>query len=126
MKKILVIDDADLERELLIEVLRGSGIKNEFLQARDGDEAIEMLGLNHKDICLILLDWQMPKMSGMEFMEGVVKVPAVNQIPIVMVSASGTDDNKKKARDVNPQLGGYVVKPYKPEELVNVIQEYLK
>jgi len=124
--KILAIDDADLERELLIEVLKGSGITNEFLQARDGDEALEILGKNYRDICLILLDWQMPKVSGMEFMAGVIKVPAVSKIPIIMVSASGTDENKKKARDVNPSLGGYIVKPYKPEELVETIKPFLK
>jgi len=124
--KILAIDDADLERELLIEVLKGSGVTNEFLQARDGDEALEVLGKYFKEICLILLDWQMPKVSGMEFMEGVVKVPAVAHIPIIMVSASGTEENKKKARDVNPNLGGYIVKPYKPEELLDVIKPFLK
>ncbi len=124
--KILVIDDSTLERELLIEVLKGSGIKNDFLQAKDGDEAIELLGRNFKDICLILLDWQMPVMSGMEFMKNVVKVPAVAGIPIIMVSASGTEENKKQAKDANPKLAGYVVKPYTPESLVEAIKPHLK
>ena len=124
--KILVIDDSDLERELLVEVLRGSGVQNEFLHAKSGEEAIDVLGRNFKEICLIMLDWQMPKMSGMEFMEGVVKVPAVNAIPIVMVTASGTDENKKKAHDVNPKLAGYIIKPYNPESVVKTIKPYLK
>ncbi|HOD12561.1 MAG TPA: response regulator [Candidatus Omnitrophota bacterium] len=125
-KKILVIDDSTLERELLIEILKGSGIKNEFLQARSGEQAIEILGRNYKDVCIILLDWQMPEMSGLEFMEGVVKVPAVAKIPIVMVTASGSDDNKRQAKQVNPALAGYVVKPYEPEVLVDAIKPYLK
>lgn len=125
MKKILVIDDSALERELLIEVLKGSGVKNDFLQAKDGDEAIELLGKNFKEICLILLDWQMPEMSGMEFMENVVKVPAVAAIPIVMVSASGTEENKKQAHAVNPNLASYVVKPYTPESLLKAIEPYI-
>jgi two-component system chemotaxis response regulator CheY len=124
-KKILVVDDSDLERELLIEVLKGAGVKNEFLQARSGEEAIQVLGTRFKEICLILLDWQMPQMSGMEFMEAVVKVPQVKSTPIVMVTASGTDENKKKAATVNPSLGGYVVKPYTPETLVQVIEKYI-
>src|SRR3989344_5584290 len=126
MMKILVIDDSDLERELLVEVLRGSGVQNEFLHAKSGEEAIDVLGRNFKEICLIMLDWQMPKMSRMEFMEGVVKVPAVNAIPIVMVTASGTDENKKKAHDVNPKLAGYIIKPYNPESVVKTIKPYLK
>jgi len=125
MKKILVIDDADLERELLIEILKGAGIDNECMQAKNGEQAIQVLGTQYKDIGLILLDWQMPEMSGLEFMEGVMKVPAVASIPIVMVTASGTEENKKKARDVNPSLAGYIVKPYTPKVLVEVIKPVL-
>ena len=124
--KILVVDDSDLERELLIEVLRGAGVQNEFLQAKTGEDAIHILGTQYKNICLILLDWQMPQMSGMEFMEAVVKVPKVSDKAIIMVTASGTDENKKKAQSVNPNLAGYVVKPYTPEALLEIIRPYAK
>ncbi len=124
-QKILVVDDSDLERELLIEVLKGAGVKNEFLQARSGEEAIQILGTRYKEINLILLDWQMPKMSGMEFMEAVVKVPQVANKNIIMVTASGTEENKKKARGVNPRLAGYVIKPYTPESLLETIKPYI-
>jgi len=125
-RRILVVDDSDLERELLIEVLKGAGVANDFLQARTGEEAIQLLGTRYKEIGLILLDWQMPQMSGMEFMEAVVKVPAVADKPIIMVTASGTDENKKKAKAVNPNLVGYVVKPYTPESLLNVIYPFVR
>jgi len=124
-KKILIVDDSDLERELLMEVLRGTGVKNDFLQARTGEEAIQVLGTRYNEIGLILLDWQMPQMSGMEFMEAVVKVPQVARTPIIMVTASGTDENKKKASTVNPNLAGYIVKPYTPDSLVDVIKKYI-
>ncbi len=123
--RILVVDDSDLERELLIEVLKGAGVANECLQARTGEEAIEVLGTRFKEIGLILLDWQMPQMSGMEFMEAVVKVPQVARIPIVMVTASGTEDNKKKAKEVNPNLAGYIVKPYTPESILETIRPHV-
>ncbi len=122
--KILVVDDSDLERELLMEILRGIGIKNDFLEARTGEEAIEVLGKRYKEVGLILLDWQMPKMSGMEFMTAVVNVPQVANIPIIMVTASGTDENKKRATATNPNLAGYIVKPYTPELLIDVIKKY--
>ena len=124
--KILVVDDSVLERKLLMGVLKKNGIENDILQAVDGEEAIQVLGNNYKDICLILLDWQMPKMSGIDFMKAVSKVPAVAYIPIVMVTASGSDDNKKEARDANPNLAGYVVKPYKPETLLTAIKPYVR
>ncbi len=125
MGKILIVDDSALERELLMEILHGSAIQNECLHASNGDEAIEILGRNYKDICLILLDWQMPEMSGLEFMEGVLKVPAVAKIPIVMVTASGTEDNKKKVKSINPNIAGYIIKPYEPTILVETIKPFL-
>lgn len=123
--KILVVDDSLLERKLLINVLKKAGLEHEILQAVDGEDAIQILGANHKDICLILLDWQMPKMSGIEFMKAVIKVPAVFHIPIVMVTASGSEDNKKEAREANPNLAGYIVKPYKPETVIETIKPFL-
>ena len=55
-----------------------------------------------------------------------VKVPQVAKVPIIMVSASGTDENKKKAWSVNPNLVGYVVKPYTPESLLDVIYPFVQ
>lgn len=124
--KILIIDDSLLERRLLMSVLKKNNINNEVLQAADGEEGLKVLSENYDDICLIMLDWQMPKMDGIEFMKGVVSVPNVAAIPIVMITASASDENKKRARDVNPNLAGYVVKPYKPENLINLIQPYIK
>ena len=125
MKKILLVEDSALETELLTEILKGAGIKRDCLQAKDGEEAIQMLAKNYRDVALILLDWQMPRMSGIEFMEGVVKVPAVAAIPIIMITASGSDNDKRRAREVNPNLAGYIVKPYTPENLVEAITPYL-
>ena len=124
--KILVVDDSALERKLVIGILRKSGVQNETLEALDGEDALQVLGKNYKDICIILLDWQMPKMDGIEFMKGVLKVPAVASIPIVMVTASGSDECQKQAREINPNLAGYVVKPIKVEKLIEAVQPHLK
>ena len=115
-----------MDRKLLAAVLKKSGYSNEVLQAVDGEEGLRILSENYKDICLILLDWQMPKMNGLGFMEAVVNVPDVASIPIVMITASGSDDSKKKAYAVNPRLSGYIVKPYKPEYLVEIIRPFVK
>jgi CheY-like chemotaxis protein len=126
MKKILVVDDSLLDRKLLVRVLMKAEIPNEILQAEDGEKALEILAVNYEDICLVMLDWQMPKMNGIELMAGIVKVPTLASIPIIMVTASGSDDNKRLAHEVNPKLAGYLVKPYKPDELIAAVKSHLK
>ena len=68
----------------------------------------------------------MPKVSGIELMAGMVKIPELSNIPIIMVTASGSDENKRAAHQVNPNLAGYLVKPYKPEELLAAIKPFLR
>ncbi len=123
--KILVVDDSLLDRKLLVRVLMKSGITQEILQAEDGEKAMEILAVNYLDIGLVLLDWQMPKVSGIELMAGMVKIPELSRIPIIMVTASGSDENKRMANQVNPKLAGFLVKPYKPEDLMAAIKPYL-
>ena len=124
--KILVVDDSLLDRKLLIRVLMKSGITQEILQAEDGEQAMEVLANNYLDICLVLLDWQMPKVSGIELMAGMVKIPELSKIPIIMVTASGSDENKRAAHQVNPILAGFLVKPYNSEKLLAVIKPFLR
>ncbi len=124
--KILLVDDSMLDRKLLIRMLMKADVTQEILQAEDGEQGLEILANNFQDICLMVLDWQMPKMSGIELMSGIVKVPALASIPIIMVTASGSEENKKLAYEVNPKLAGYVVKPYKPEELLEAVKPFLK
>ena len=124
--KILVVDDSLLDRKLLIRVLMKSGITQEILQAEDGELAMEVIASHYSEICVVLLDWQMPKVSGIELMAGMVKIPELSKIPIIMVTASGSDENKRAAHQVNPNLAGYLVKPYKPEDLLAAIKPFLR
>jgi DNA-binding response OmpR family regulator len=124
--KILAVDDSVLDRKLLVRTLVKAGITHEILQAENGEQALEILAENYKDIGLLLLDWQMPKMSGIELMAGMTKVSVLSTIPVILVTASGSENNKKLAYEINPQLAGFVVKPYKPDELVALIKPHLK
>lgn len=124
--KILIVDDSLMDRKLLTSVLKKNGVTQEIMEAVNGEEAVKLLAEKFQEVCIILLDWQMPVMDGIEFMKTVVKVPEISAIPIVMITASGSEDNKKQAREVNPNLAGYIVKPYKPDTLLEVIRPHLK
>jgi two-component system chemotaxis response regulator CheY len=126
MKKILVVDDSAVQRKMIIQIIQKSGYSNETLEAGDGSEAIKILAQNFKNIGLVLCDWNMPVMNGLEFIMGVAKVPAVAQIPIVMVTTEGTQDKIDQAKAANPNLAGYVAKPFTPDQLKDAIDHILQ
>ena len=123
--KILVVDDSAVQRKMIMSIIKKAGFQNEILEAADGKEAIKILGTNFKEIGLILCDWNMPNWTGLDFIEGVAKVPQVAQTPIVMVTAEGTEDAIRKAYDKHPGLAGYIVKPFTPDQLRSKIEPFL-
>jgi len=125
MKKILVVDDSGVQRKMIMQIIAKAGFENECLEAADGAQAIEVLAINVADIALVLCDWNMPNMSGLEFIEGVAKVPAVASTPIIMVTTEGTDEKIAEAKKANPALAGYIPKPFTPELLKTTIEPIL-
>lgn len=115
-----------MDRRLISRTIQKAEISQEIIEAEDGEKALEILAAHYAEICVVLLDWQMPKMSGIEVLSAVAKVPLIANMPIIMVTASGSDENKKMARDANPNLAGYLVKPYKADELIAAIKPFLK
>jgi two-component system, chemotaxis family, chemotaxis protein CheY len=73
----------------------------------------------------VLCDWNMPNMNGLEFVEGVAQVPAVAAVPVVMVTTEGTADKIAQAKAANPNMKGYVIKPFTPEQLKEAIAPIL-
>lgn len=124
--KILIVDDSLLDRKLLSRSLTNSGVKNEILQADNGESAMEVIAQNIGDIGLMFLDYQMPNISGVELMEGLVKIPQTAAIPIIMVTASAAEDSKQAAYNANPNLAGYLIKPFKPDQLMQLIKPYVQ
>ncbi|MFT7538975.1 MAG: two-component system chemotaxis response regulator CheY, partial [Lysobacterales bacterium] len=105
--------------------IESAKLECEILQAVDGEEGLRLLTENRDDIKLILLDWQMPNIDGLEFMKAVVNVPEVSAIPIIMITASNTEDNRNMAYSVNPDLAGYLTKPCRPNDLIEAVKTVL-
>jgi len=125
MKKILVVDDSGVQRKMIMQIIKKAGFENELLEAADGSLAIEVLAANFQDVGIVLCDWNMPNMSGLEFIEAIAKVPAVASIPVVMVTTEGTEEKMAEARAANPNLAGYIPKPFTPDLLRETITPIL-
>lgn len=124
--KILVIDDSQMDRRLLQHALKKAGVSEEILFAEDGQAGLDILRKFVGEVGLILLDSQTPKMDGLEFMRITRKDKAMAAIPIIMMTATWTNEHREVARLINPDLAGYIIKPFKAEELLAHIKPYLK
>ena len=110
MKKILVVDDSSVQRKMIIQIIRKAGFQNEMLEAGDGLEAIGVLGENFQDIGIVLCDWNMPNMTGLELLKTVRSDPKFKHLPFLMVTAEAEKENIIEA--VKCGVSNYVVKPF--------------
>lgn len=118
MFQILVVEDDKNARRLMATVLTRYGYVP--ICAEDGLEALEVL--DHKHVDLIILDVMMPRMDGYEFTNTLRK--AGNNIPILMVTARETQDDKKRGFIIGAD--DYMVKPVDEEEMVLRIAALLR
>jgi len=111
--KILVVDDFPTMRRIVKTLLRQNGYHN-FVEAEDGQIAYKTLKEN-PDVEMIVSDWNMPNMTGLEFLKTVRADPKFKHLPFLMVTAEAEKDNIIEA--VKSGVSNYVVKPFTGETL---------
>lgn len=117
--KILSVDDSAIIRKIIrngVELL-----DYELLEAGDGMEALAMLEQSSANIKLILLDWNMPGMDGLDFLRKIKENPALKHLPVMMVTTESEKENIIKA--IQAGAINYMVKPFSIEELLKKIIE---
>ncbi len=120
MKKILVVEDEPAVREMIAFVLRQNGYT--VLEAGDAEQARARL---HQDPpALILMDWMLPGASGIELTRELKADPLTRDIPLIMLTARGEEDDK--VRGLESGADDYVTKPFSPRELSARIQAILR
>lgn len=119
MRKILIVDDEPYILNILDFSLDAEGYT--VLQAPDGDEALRLAAAQHPD--LIILDVMMPRLDGFETCRRLKADAGTKDIPVVMLTAR----NSRADRDKGDRAGadGYMTKPFSPQRLLDVVQEYL-
>jgi two-component system phosphate regulon response regulator PhoB len=117
---ILVVEDEDAIREMLMMVLEQAGFMP--LEAADAEEAQKVLDDNLPD--LILLDWMLPGISGVEWARRLKKEPIYRDIPIILLTARSEEEDKVRGLEIGAD--DYVSKPFSPKELVARIRAVLR
>lgn len=113
-KKVLVVDDSKLVHKMYEVMLKTYPL----VHALDGREALQKLG-EHADIDLILLDINMPHMNGLEFLAQVKADAAMAQIPVVIISTEGKEEDT--IRGLKAGAAAYIKKPFRSDEILGVI-----
>lgn len=114
-KRILVVEDFKSIRDYLCQFLGTQGYQT--LAATDGQHALEILEIEKVD--LIISDFNMPKVNGMELLNEIKKSPAFSNIPVIFLTTEKSLDKMKEAREAG--LFAWIKKPYNaPTFLANI------
>lgn len=116
---VLVCDNEEVLRSLVRASLEGNGYA--LVEARDGDEALERARRVQPD--LILLDMMMPGRSGLEVLEELRRDPALERIPVVMLTARAQLADKEAAERAGADR--FLAKPFSPLKLACIVRELL-
>lgn len=120
MSTVLVVEDSVTQREMISDLLRGSGLS--VTEASDGVEALEQIQGKRPD--LVVLDIVMPRMNGYEVCRRLKADPKTQDVPVVMCSSKGEEFDRywgmKQGADA------YIAKPFQPTELVGTVKQLLR
>jgi len=111
-RTILIVEDSELLHRMYEVVFRSSAAA--LLHAFNGREALERLA-QHPDVDLILLDINMPVMSGLQFLQHCQAERVFRDIPVIVISTEGKKDDTLRALQAGAR--GYVTKPFRPKDL---------
>ncbi len=118
-KVIMTADDSASIRQMVCFTLKESGY--EVVEAVDGKDALQKIGSRSVD--MLITDLNMPNLDGLGLIRGVRAMPACKFIPIIMLTTESHDTKKQEGKDAGAT--GWIVKPFKPEQLLAVVKKVL-
>ena len=118
--KILIVEDEKDIRDLIIYALEAKGY--ETISTDDGEKALKMLKENKPD--LVILDWMLPSVSGLEICRNIRRDKNIKNIPIIMLTAKITEDDKILGLDSGAD--DYITKPFSTAELSSRVKAILR
>jgi len=119
-EKILVVEDNPIHARLIEMTLRAKGYS--LLQATDGEQALAIAKRERPD--LILMDLNLPKMTGFEVTRKLRQTPGLSQIPIIALTAYAMKGDRERV--IESGCDGYLTKPIDTRQLPGVVAEMLR
>ena len=116
-KKILAVDDSKTMREMVSFTLKNAGY--EVVEAEDGQAAL--IALNGGKVDVVITDLNMPNMNGFGLIRALRALPNYKYTPILMLTTEGDSGKKEEGKAVGAT--GWIVKPFNPVKLVEVVQK---
>lgn len=114
-KKVLVVDDSETIRQQVASALEAAGFG--VVEAQDGLDGLECL--ERSELCMVILDINMPRMSGMELLERMHQNPKYAKLPVLMLTTEAQQSMIDRAKKAGAR--GWMIKPVKLPQLVNAV-----
>lgn len=122
-KKIMVIEDSELLHRMYDLIFMSFKSKGwQLIHAYNGKDAFDKLHL-HPDTALIILDINMPVMSGLEFLLHRNKMNAFRDISVIIVSTEGSEEDTIRGLEAGAKA--YIKKPFQPSSLIKIVEKLL-
>ena len=128
LKRILLVEDSPNDATLTLEAFGESGLANEVVWVKDGQEALDYLfnegttpGRGDTLPAVVLLDIKLPKVDGLQVLERVKSDPALRTVPVVMLTSSNQEADL--ARSYGLGVNAYVVKPVGFVDFVKALKD---
>jgi two-component system, chemotaxis family, chemotaxis protein CheY len=119
-KTILTVDDSASVRQMVTFTLKGAGYN--VLEAVDGEDGLSKLKSAGAD--MVITDLNMPKLDGIGFIKKIRANPASKFIPVIMLTTESQAEKKQAGKAAGAT--GWIVKPFKPEQLLDVVKKVLR
>jgi len=119
-KCVLIVDDSETVRQVLQLTLGNAGF--DVIEAEDGDDALQKLA-SAPAVDMLITDLNMPNMDGLQLIQKIRNDGKHRFTPIVMLTTESSEEKKRAGREAG--ASGWIVKPFKPEQLLKVVKMVL-
>lgn len=119
-KTVLIVDDSTSMRQLVSFTLKDAGYN--VIEASDGRDALNKI--NGSKISLVITDLNMPGMDGISFIKALRNQPNFRFTPIIMLTTESQEAKKAEGRRAG--ASGWIVKPFTPEQLIEIVKKFVR